>query len=198
MSTLSCIVCTFAYLIILFAIVGIPLIVYYAQDPKDPTFTLEHASVNGFNLTSDGHLTSFFNIVLKANNPSRKMKLKYSKVRVSIYKDKQILAKDALDDFAQRKHAVTMLRPEPVALDLSLDKGPRFNLELESGMGYISFGVFMTSDLNGDNLEVTCSPVFLNITISNSLVASSPADAVNTSHKFQSMDCNVYVYSDDD
>ncbi|XP_074266510.1 uncharacterized protein At1g08160-like [Silene latifolia] len=193
MSTKCCIVCS----IILWALTFvIPLIVYYAQDTKDPTFTLEHASVNGFNLSSDGHLTSFFDVVLKANNPSRRLKLKYSGVRVSIYKDEQILAEDALDDFAQRKRTMTVLKSAPVALSLSLDKGPRFNLELESGMGYIHFDVLLTSDLNQNNLAVTCSDVVLNITISNSLVASSPADGVNTNHKLI-IDCDVYVYGND-
>ncbi|KAK9690059.1 hypothetical protein RND81_09G101700 [Saponaria officinalis] len=197
MSALSCIICTIVILIIMFASIGIPIIVYYAQNPKDPTFTLEHASVHGFNLTSDGHFTSYFDIVIKANNPNHKMKLDYSGVRVSIYKDKQNLAEDALDDFAQRKRNVTVLRAEPIALSVSLEKGPLFNLGLESGIGYIIFDVFMTSGLNGDNLEVNCDYVMVNVT---NLVASSPSSSSvdNSKENFSSINCGVYIYSDDD
>ncbi|KAL9224764.1 hypothetical protein vseg_000773 [Gypsophila vaccaria] len=201
MSMLSCITCTIVTLIIMFSAIGIPIIVYYAQNPKNPTFTLEHASVNAFNLTSGGHLTSFFDIVIKANNPNRKMKLHYSGIRVSIYKDKQNLAQDALDEFTQHTTNVTVLRAEPIALNVSLNKGPLFDLRLESGIGYIVFDVFMTSTLNNDNLEVYCDNVVVNVTTSDdtNLVASSPSFGSNDARqKFASKACGAYIYSDDD
>ncbi|KAK9690058.1 hypothetical protein RND81_09G101600 [Saponaria officinalis] len=206
MHSTKCIITTtmLVGLLIIFAIGGIPLIVYYAQNPKDPTFTLEHASVSGFNLTSDGHLTSFFDIIIKANNPNHKMKLGYSGIRVSIFKDKQDLAQDALYNFIQPKKNVTLLRSNPVALNVSLGKAPGFNLGFESGVGYVDFDVFMTAILDGDNLEVNCKHAIVNLTTSSS---SSLVDASKTSfdgdnkvgnNNFRSVDCRVYIYNNDD
>ncbi|KAK9690060.1 hypothetical protein RND81_09G101800 [Saponaria officinalis] len=185
-----------ATLTIIFTIISfIPLILLYVRYPKDTTFTLEHASVHGFNLTSDGHLISFFDIVVKVNNPSHKIKLDYSAIRVSIFRDKQNLAEDYLGDFVQPKRNVTVLRAEPIALNVS--KGPLFNLGLESSIGYIVFDVVITSFLNEWKLEVICEHVILNVTTSDyNLVGSSPSSSSSNNFKenFSSIDCGVRVY----
>ncbi|KAH9605391.1 hypothetical protein KSS87_003372 [Heliosperma pusillum] len=86
--------------------------------------------------------------MFKANNPSRKTKLEYLGVQVAIFKDEQILGEDALDNFDQPKRTATMLRSELFALKVLLDKGPRFNLEFESGMRYVYSDVILISTLN--------------------------------------------------
>uniref|UniRef100_A0A803N6I1 Flavin-containing monooxygenase n=1 Tax=Chenopodium quinoa TaxID=63459 RepID=A0A803N6I1_CHEQI len=154
MSCKHVISCTIVTLILLFIVIGIPIIIYEAVvKPKDPKFTLEHASITGFNLSSDGHLTSFFDVIIKANNPNHKLKLKYTSVRISIFKNKQKLGEDALDNFTQRKKNVTMLRSEAVALNVKLKESSRFDFRFESGNGYLDFDVFLTASLNGNSLE---------------------------------------------
>lgn len=185
--------CTFVSLVFLFIVIGIPILIYNAVvKPKDPTFTLDHASVTGFNMTSDGHLTSFFDVVIRANNPNHKLKLKYTRVRVSIFKNKQKLAEDVLVKFTQRKRNVTMVRSEAVALNLRLKESPRFDFQFESGVGYLDFDVFMTAMLNGNNLEVNCRHAIVNITASPLVAASSPL-----ANHFRSLRCSVLIYNND-
>ena len=74
-----------------------PFIIYYiVMKPKNPTFTVNSALVNDWNLTSDGQLSAFFNIGLRAHNPNHKLKLTYGDIRVSIFKDKQYLVTDSI------------------------------------------------------------------------------------------------------
>ncbi|KAK9690057.1 hypothetical protein RND81_09G101500 [Saponaria officinalis] len=184
---------TVLILIAIFIIFVLPFIIYFVVvKPKNPTFTIDHASVNDFNLTSDGHLTAFFGIGIRANNPNHKMKLKYRHIRVSIFKDKQNLATDSFPGFTQRKHNVTVVRVQPVSLNVSLKKGPKFDFGVESGMGYVIFDVFMTSTLNAANLEVDCKGIMVNFTADNNNNNS------NNGQNFQSSrGCSVLVYSDD-
>lgn len=186
-------------LIFMFIVVGLPVIIIHAVAKHrggSLTFTLEHASVTGFNLTSDGHLTSFFDVSIQANHTNFKKKLKYSGIRVSIFKNKQNLAENSLDKFTQRKWNVTMLRSESVALSVRLKQSPEFDLRFESGLGYIDFDVFMTATLNGDNLEVNCKHAIVNITAAPYDVAASPSTA-NSHGKFRSVLCSAYIYSND-
>jgi len=74
-----------------------------------------------------------------------------------------------------------------VALDLSLKKGPFFDFGIENGLGYLDFDVFMTAYLNGDNLEVDCKHVMVNV---------SASTVGNDTQKFQSRSCSVKIYSD--
>ncbi|CAO2814586.1 unnamed protein product [Amaranthus hypochondriacus] len=192
MSYKPCLTWCIGGLIIMFILVGLPIIIYYAVvQPKNPTFTLDHASVTKFNLTSDNHLTAFFDLVIRANNPNHKMKLKYSRVRVNIFKNKQRLAEDALDKFSQRKRNVTLLRSEVVALDVKLKESPGSNIRFETESGYINFDVFMTANLNSNNLEVNCKHAIVNI--------SAPTGNSNNklNDNFRSIGCSVRVYNND-
>ncbi|XP_021733033.1 NDR1/HIN1-like protein 13 [Chenopodium quinoa] len=195
MSCKHVISCTIVTLILLFIVIGMPIIIYEAVvKPKDPKFTLEHASITGFKLSSDGHFTSFFNVIIKANNPNHKLKLKYTSVRVSIFKNKQKLAEDALDNFSQRKKNVTMLRSEAVALNVKLKESSTFDFRFESGIGYLDFDVFMTASLNGNSLEVNCKHAIVN---SNSPRITNNSNSNNNRDNFRSVGCSVLIYNDD-
>ncbi|XP_021729839.1 NDR1/HIN1-like protein 13 [Chenopodium quinoa] len=196
MSCKHVISCTIVTLILLFIVIGIPIIIYEAVvKPKDPKFTLEHASITGFNLSSDGHLTSFFDVIIKANNPNHKLKLKYTSVRISIFKNKQKLGEDALDNFTQRKKNVTMLRSEAVALNVKLKESSRFDFRFESGNGYLDFDVFLTASLNGNSLEVNCKHAIVNV--ASPRITNNSNSGNNNGGNFRRVGCSVLIYNDD-
>ena len=102
-------------LLALIVIAGlIILIIWLTVKPKKLIYTVEEASIRGYNLTNN-HLNSTFNFVIRAYNPNTKVSIYYDRVEVSVSYDDQLVAFNSLDSFYQPRRTVTHLRPKLVA-----------------------------------------------------------------------------------
>ncbi|KZV39321.1 hypothetical protein F511_23458 [Dorcoceras hygrometricum] len=92
---------------IILAVLAI-IIIWASVQPRKLKYSMEHASISGYNLTNDV-LNANFHFVLRANNPNKRVSLYYDRIDVSVLYEDQILSVGNLAPFYQPRRNVTHL-----------------------------------------------------------------------------------------
>lgn len=106
-------------LITLAAIFG--AIVYVIYRPHRPSFSVSSLHVNQFNLSSSSHLSSKFNLTIKARNPNKKITYLYNPIDVKITSNGVTVGTGTIPAFNQGKKNTTTLKSTLSAASQSVD-----------------------------------------------------------------------------
>ncbi|KAJ3680483.1 hypothetical protein LUZ60_016761 [Juncus effusus] len=156
-------------LLTLIVIVGLIILIFWlVVRPVPLDYTVEHASVNGFNITSKNELNAMFNLTLRALNPNRRMSVYYDDVDISVWYDGQMIAFTKASPFFQPHKNTKRLDVEAdskytpltnqAAKDLTHDKSIG-NIGLEVRVrAWIQFKVGIFKSVHY-KLKAYCTPV---------------------------------------
>lgn len=106
-------------LITLAAVFG--AIVYVIYRPHRPSFSVSSLQLSQFNVTSSSHLTSKFNLTIKARNPNKKITYYYNPIAIKITSNGVNVGAGTIPAFNQGKKNTTTLRSTVVANSQSVD-----------------------------------------------------------------------------
>ncbi|KAK9690056.1 hypothetical protein RND81_09G101400 [Saponaria officinalis] len=83
----------YCILFIILVLGGVAVLIAWAVDkPKNPTFFINQASINDFNLNSDNRLNATFTLVVQSHNRDPKYTINYNYIMVAIFHDTSTLA----------------------------------------------------------------------------------------------------------
>ncbi|KAJ4800174.1 hypothetical protein LUZ62_051420 [Rhynchospora pubera] len=106
-SKLQCIEIALLFLII---IVGLIILIFWLiVRPTSIDYTVEHAAIQNFNISSANELDAAFNLTLRAINPNRRVSVYYDDVKISIWYDNQMIALTKASPFFQPHRNITRL-----------------------------------------------------------------------------------------
>ncbi|KAK9280314.1 hypothetical protein L1049_014002 [Liquidambar formosana] len=133
--------CIALILLALIVLVGlVVLITWLVVKPKRIVYTVEAASVSGFNLTHD-HLSADFDFMLRSVNPNRKVSIYYDSMEVMVSYYDNILAFAEVQPFYQPRQNVTQLEVKPVAKSAALMESASRDLRLEKSSGGVELDI---------------------------------------------------------
>ncbi|KAL6967136.1 hypothetical protein U1Q18_032940 [Sarracenia purpurea var. burkii] len=161
----------------LIVLVGLAvLIIWLAVRPKKLVYSVEDASIHGFNLTKN-HLNATFNFVIRAYNPNHKASIYYDKVEAAVSYDDETLAFSTGQPFFQPHRNVTRLAVRLVAQDAPLSAAVARDLRLEKSSGEVELDLRMTARIRFKvgvwksrhrTLKILCSPTLVQFSSSKS------------------------------
>ncbi|KAL8130075.1 hypothetical protein V2J09_019230 [Rumex salicifolius] len=158
-------ICAFVTIVILFIVVGLPLIIVFAggHGSKDPNFSVESTMVKAYNLTSDNQLFCIINIGVKAHNPNpKKHSFYFAGIDMEVRKGKHHkLADDALRSFGVGPGGDTVVDVEAVGLRVGLKKKIAKEVRADVAAGEGRVNLFMSGYVGSNYLGVTCKNVMV-------------------------------------
>ncbi|XP_057954743.1 uncharacterized protein At1g08160 [Malania oleifera] len=154
----------------LIVLVGIAvLITWLVIKPKRLVYTVEDASIHGFNLTND-HLNADLVILLRSYNPNSRVSIYYDSMEVSVAYDDQAVAFQAVEPFFQGHRNVTRLELMLPVRSALLSKSAAKDLALEKSAKEIELDVHVKARIRykvggwksrDRALRMECSPVLV-------------------------------------
>ncbi|GMH07306.1 hypothetical protein Nepgr_009146 [Nepenthes gracilis] len=162
------------------------LIVWLVLKPKKLEYSIDEASIDGYDLAKD-HLNSTFNLVVRTYNPNRRASAYYDSLEVAVTYGNQTVAYQEVQQFVQRHRNVTRLRVSPTARYVALPEKTARDMSLERKTGQLQVSVRVKARITfkvglwkyrHHKLRVFCSPLVIYF--------SSPA-------KFQWTNCTVTI-----
>ncbi|XAR60047.1 hypothetical protein NMG60_11033278 [Bertholletia excelsa] len=144
------------------------LVIWLAIRPKRLVYTVEHGSIQGFNLTGDNHLNATFNFALRSYNPNTRVSIYYDKIEAWVSYNDLDLAFTSVDPFYQPRRNVTHLELKLVAQQSAMYGAVAKDLRMEKAAGEVEVDVRLKARVrlkagawksNHRTLKVECSPV---------------------------------------
>ncbi|XP_072963418.1 uncharacterized protein At1g08160-like [Typha angustifolia] len=172
---LRCVVISLLTLIILTGL--IVLIFWLIVRPMPIDYTVDGASIRGFNLSSTNSLDATFDLTLRADNRNRRVSVYYDWIDVGVWYDDEMVALSELSPFYQPKRNVTRLETKPTAVAVSLPASAAKGLKHDRSAGEVEvevrvrgrvrFKVGLVKTRHYD-LNAYCSPVIIRFSSSTS------------------------------
>ncbi|PSR86542.1 Late embryogenesis abundant protein, LEA-14 protein [Actinidia chinensis var. chinensis] len=163
-------------LLTLIIIVGLSVvIIWLAVRPKRLVYTMEEASIHGFNLAKNNHLNATFNFVIRAYNPNTKVSIYYDKVEAYVFYYGETVAFTTVNPFFQPRRNVTHLRLNLVARDSALEGAAARDLMLDKSLGAVELDVRVKAKIRFKvgvwksghrTLRIVCSPTLVHFSSS--------------------------------
>ncbi|GFP93530.1 protein yls9 [Phtheirospermum japonicum] len=135
-------------------------------------YSVERASIGGYNLTSDGRLSGNFTFVVRANNPNKAgFSFYYDKIDATAsYKDRDLFSADnIIPPFYQPRRNATTLNLNLVARDYKVaNESLARDLRMERGIGGLNLGLKIRAKMRlklgvlrviHRTLKVSCGPL---------------------------------------
>ncbi|KAG8387577.1 hypothetical protein BUALT_Bualt02G0035800 [Buddleja alternifolia] len=160
--------CIATVLLALIILTGLTvLIIWLAVQPKKLRYSIEHGSIDGYNLTNDGHLNATFKFVIRANNPNRRISLYYDRIDVTVSYEDQNLAVGHFHPFYQPRRNVTHLEVEVVAEEAAVYGAVARDLRMEKKSGDVDLDLKIRAKIRlkigvfkiHRKLKVNCGPL---------------------------------------
>ncbi|KAL2536187.1 Late embryogenesis abundant (LEA) hydroxyproline-rich glycoprotein family [Forsythia ovata] len=123
----------------------IVLINWLLVQPKKLKYSMEDGSVSGYNLSNDHHFNATFHLVLLANNPNKRVSLRYDKIEVSVLYEDQKLSVNNISPFYQPRKNVTHPNVNLEAKNVTLYEAVARDLKMERTSGNVEL------DVKGEN-----------------------------------------------
>ncbi|GAB4824816.1 hypothetical protein Ancab_007686 [Ancistrocladus abbreviatus] len=174
-------------LLALIVVVGLViLIIWLTFKPKKLVYSIDQASIQGYNMSND-HLDSTFNLVVRAYNPSHRISVYYDTMEVAVSYGGQTVAYQEAPPFFQPHKNITRLRVHPTARSVALPEKTARDLRLERTSGQVGVDVRMKAWIRFKagvlksrhyKLKVLCSSVKINF--------AAPDN-------FQMINCKVHI-----
>ncbi|KAJ4759343.1 hypothetical protein LUZ62_024375 [Rhynchospora pubera] len=138
-SKLQCIAIALLFLII---IVGLIILIFWLiVRPTSIDYTVEHAAIQNFNISSANELDAAFNLTLRAINPNRRVSVYYDDVKISIWYDNQMIALTEASPFFQPHRNITRLDIKAVTNSTQLQDQVAKDLQHDKSSGHIGLEV---------------------------------------------------------
>ncbi|KAL2511175.1 putative NAD(P)H dehydrogenase (quinone) FQR1-like 3 [Abeliophyllum distichum] len=162
-----CIAMVLITLIILASL--IVLINWLLVQPKKLKYSIEDGSVSGYNLSNDHHLNATFHLVLRANNPNKRVSLYYDKIEVSVSCEDQKLSVNNISPFYQPRKNVTHMNVNLEAKNVTLHEAVARDLKMERTSGNVELDVKFRAKIRlklgvlriHGTLKLLCGPLSL-------------------------------------
>ncbi|KMZ74426.1 harpin-induced like protein 8 [Zostera marina] len=131
-------------------------------------YTVEDASINSFNLSSDGELNSTFHLKLMADNRNQKVSVYYDSLKVIVYYEDQLLATSKLGSFHQPSRNATPIVVNPTARVVQVNGSAVEDLRMDRSQGKVDLEVVVLARIRFKvaaimskhyTLKATCSPI---------------------------------------
>ncbi|XP_016439340.1 uncharacterized protein At1g08160-like [Nicotiana tabacum] len=139
---LSPVKCIALILLTLIVIVGITiLVIWLAVKPRKPIYSIENASLHGYNMTKNDHLYGNFNFTLKAFNTNSRVSIYYDSFEVKLFYNSQQIAFNNVEPFFQPRRNVTYLDLFLPAKDVALYGDVARDLKTERTAGAVEMEI---------------------------------------------------------
>lgn len=133
--------CVILVILALITLTGLTiLIIWLAVQPRKLKYSIEHGSINGFNLSGD-HLNAELDFVLRAHNPNRHVSLYYDRIDVTVMYEDQKLSVNNVHPFYQRRRNVTFVDLDLEAKNAAVYGATARDLKMERASGELNLNV---------------------------------------------------------
>lgn len=171
-------------LITLAAIFG--AIVYVIYRPHRPSFSVSSLHLSQFNLTSSSHLTSKFNLTIKARNPNKKITYYYNPIAIKITSNGVNVGSGTVPAFTQGTKNTTTLKSTVSAKSQSVDAN---SLNLKSKKSLI-LNIQMDTKLKVKIAGTKTKKIRIRVKC-NGIKANLPAEKTETVASTANVKCKV-------
>ncbi|XP_008807076.2 uncharacterized protein At1g08160-like [Phoenix dactylifera] len=162
------------------------LIFWLIVRPAQLEYSVDDASIHGFNLTAN-ELNATFNLTLRAENPNQRVGVYYDSVDIVVWYSDQMVAFSEVAPFYQGHRNVTTIEVDPVAKSVPLLAPVVDNLQHDRSAGAVELEVKVRARIRFKvglaktkhyKLTAYCSPAVVHF--------SSPA-------RFERTYCDVHI-----
>ncbi|XP_008803434.2 uncharacterized protein At1g08160-like [Phoenix dactylifera] len=166
---LRCIAITAVVLLIL---AGLAILIFWlVVRPAPLGYSVDDASIHGFNLTAN-QLSASFNLTLRADNPNHRVGVYYDSIDVAVWCSDQLVAFSGVAPFYQGHRNVTTIEVDPVAKSVPLLTSVADNIKHDRSAGVVELEVRVRASIRFKvglaktkhyTLTADCSPVVVHL-----------------------------------
>ncbi|KAG1355019.1 putative NDR1/HIN1-like protein 2 [Cocos nucifera] len=153
-------------------LVGLAILIFWlVVRPSSLRYSVDDASIHGFNLTAN-ELNASFNLTLRADNPNHRVGVYYDTFDVEVWISDQRVAFTEVAPFYQGHRNVTTIEVDPIARSVPLLTSVADNIKHDRTAGVVEMEVRVRASIRFKvglaktkhyTMTVDCSPVVVHL-----------------------------------